>query len=499
MLTDCLSSRRLPRISGLIVAIGLAAVGCQHDEEMSPAPRVTPGAEPVGTTASPISDTSITQAIETQLWLSPTVPSHRITVMTTEGIATLTGSVSNLRAKERAAEIAEAIKGVRSVVNEVVVAPEKRSAAAIERDIKAALAADPTTEPWEIETKVNGTKVTLSGEVSSWQEKRLAADVAKGVRGVTALDNLIEVSYTTKRSDRDIAEDVRARLRRDLRIDAALVDVKVQDHDVALSGQVGSAWEKTRAWNDAWVRGVRDVDSSKIAVSWTARPEMVRAYTPIKTDASIAKAVEDALFYDPRVVSFEPEVTVDDGIVTLGGTVDNLAAKQAAEKDALDTVGVVRVVNRLAVEPKTMAEDAAIATDVRAALRRDPVLYLYDIDTRVVDGEVFLSGTVPTHYDKRLVSRVVRHVQGVEAVTNNILVNRPVVVRSDWEIKHDIESQLFWSPFVDADEVTVSVLDGVATLTGTVDSLLELRAAEEQALEGGAWKVRNQLKLKLED
>jgi osmotically-inducible protein OsmY len=67
---------------------------------------------------------------------------------------------------------------------------------------------------------------------------------------------------------------------------------------------------------------------------------------------------------------------------------------------------------------------------------------------------------------------------------------------TDFQIERDIEDELFWSPFVDADEVTVEVTEGVATLTGTVDTRNERAWAAENAREGGAVSVRNQLAVK---
>jgi osmotically-inducible protein OsmY len=66
-------------------------------------------------------------------------------------------------------------------------------------------------------------------------------------------------------------------------------------------------------------------------------------------------------------------------------------------------------------------------------------------------------------------------------------------VKTDAAIKEDIEDELFWSPFVDLDEVTVKVDGGTAILTGEVDSLGEYEAATENALEGGAHEVDNNL------
>ena len=71
--------------------------------------------------------------------------------------------------------------------------------------------------------------------------------------------------------------------------------------------------------------------------------------------------------------------------------------------------------------------------------------------------------------------------------------DQPSAGKSDWEIEQNIEDEFFWSPFVDGDDITVQVEDGVAHLTGTVDTWSEYEAARENALEGGAVIVDNDL------
>jgi len=66
-------------------------------------------------------------------------------------------------------------------------------------------------------------------------------------------------------------------------------------------------------------------------------------------------------------------------------------------------------------------------------------------------------------------------------------------LRTDAEMKEDVEDELWWSPFVDSDDVSVSVDQGVVRLEGRVDSWSELRAAVENAYEGGAYSVDNDL------
>jgi osmotically-inducible protein OsmY len=65
--------------------------------------------------------------------------------------------------------------------------------------------------------------------------------------------------------------------------------------------------------------------------------------------------------------------------------------------------------------------------------------------------------------------------------------------KTDWELRDDVREQLAWSPFTDAEDISISVNDGVVTLTGQVDSRMEKGAAEDNAYQAGATRVRNQL------
>ncbi len=73
-----------------------------------------------------------------------------------------------------------------------------------------------------------------------------------------------------------------------------------------------------------------------------------------------------------------------------------------------------------------------------------------------------------------------------------------VSTKTDWEIERNIKDELFWSPFVDADQVKVEVVNGVAELTGTVDTWSEREAAGENALEVGALILDNDLAVSYE-
>jgi osmotically-inducible protein OsmY len=341
--------------------------------------------------------------------------------------------------------------------------------------------------------------------VDSWQEEQLCVLVSKGVIGVKAVKSDINVSQKSKRPDGEIKADIDRRLAYDVWIDEALIDVKVLHGKVILSGTAGSLAEKTRAFRNAWVAGVSSVEDKDLVVDWS-RSRQLRPTAenyPVKSDKEIQQAIKEAFSYDPRISPFDLIVSVDNGVVTLSGRVNNLKAKQVAEQDANNTVGVWMVKNHIKVRPTIGPHtspkpdaDADLAKKIRFALVRNPYMHQHEIGVTVNNQMVMLDGTVNSNLEKAKAEDVVSKVKGVAAVTNNLQVRKTWTPKDDWEIKENIEDELWWSPFVDENDVSVSVSDGVATLVGRVDTLRQRRVATENAYEGGAKYVRNQLKVR---
>jgi osmotically-inducible protein OsmY len=455
--------------------------------------------------AANIKDGDIALAVDTQLVNDDGVPAHRIDVRTEKGIVSLSGSVPHLLARERAGEIATRVKGVRSVVNRLEIRPVPRTDDQIRKDVELALLADPATNFFGLKVGVRNGIVSLGGRVDSWQEERLCILVAKGVNGVRKVLSNIDVARPRHRSDDEIKAEIKRRLDFDVWVDAELVDVKVVKGQAFLSGMVGSLAEKKRAFGDAWIAGVKSVEDKELQVDWLKHSEMRRSrtYEP-KSDAEIRQAIKDAFSYDPRISRFDPQIEVNNGVVTLIGRVDNLRAKKAAGQDARNTRGVWQVKNHLkiwpaGVGPSTKPEpdaDAEVARTVRAALSRNPYVHQHEIAVTVNNYLVVLRGTVESAFEKEKATEAVLQVRGVADLINNLSVERAWTPKNDWEIKQDIESELWWSPFIDSEDIDISVADGVATLVGQVDTLRERRIATENAYEGGARSVSNHLKVR---
>ena len=452
-----------------------------------------------------IKDIDITLAVERQLQQDAGVPAHLIDVRTKDGIVTLSGPVENLLARERAAEISETIKGVRSVINLIDVLSIIRTDAEIRTDVEHALLDDPATDLFDVKVNVQNGRVMLSGMVDSWQEEQLCVLVAKSVIGVKAVKSKIEVSQKSRRSDGEIKAEIERRLAYDVWVEEALIDIKVLRGKVILSGTVGSLAEKTRAFRSAWVAGVASVEDKDLVVDWSRSREMRRTTEnyPMKSDKEIKQAIKEAFLYDPRLSPFNLSVSVENGVVTLNGQVHNLRAKQVAEQDANNTVGVWLVRNHIKVRPSIGPHtspmpdvDAELANKVRLALLRNPYTHQHEISVTVNNRLAMLDGAVNSNLEKAKAEEVVSAVKGVADVTNNLQVRTTWSPKDDWEIKRDIEDELWWSPFVDVADISVTVSDGTATLVGVVNTLRERRVATENAYEGGAKHVRNELKVR---
>jgi len=471
------------------------------------------------------SNDEIRTMVENQLALDPAVSAYQVRAKVLDGVVTLEGSVDNLLAKQRADGVARLVKGVRSVVNRIEIRrPEMRTDEAVRLDIQDAFRTNVALDD-PIEVAVDGGAVTLRGTVDSWQERNLAEKVAEGIRGVTEVSSFLDIVVEQDRSDAEIRADVESRLHWDALVNDGLIEVGVRGGKVVLGGTVGSAAEKARAIADAYVIGAQEVEASGLVVKpWAEREQLRKGKYRAKDDNAILQAVNDALFYDPRVSPLTVEVSVSQGRVTLRGRVKTLKARQAAGQDARNTVGVVWVENLIQVRPTERLTDEKIRQRLQTALGRDPYLYDEEIRLRIGAGIARLSGTVGSFFEKAQAEEIASHIDGIVAVENNLRLEdgeqayvydpymddeyiyvydhnwhhlrSDATQKSDATIKVNIQTQLAWNPLLDENAIAVDVRNGTATLSGAVDSWAEYRTTTACAFKAGAGWVDNDLRVR---
>jgi osmotically-inducible protein OsmY len=437
-----------------------------------------------------LTDAELAKDVSSELATDEWLAGAGIEVSVRDGIVTLTGELPALRAKDHAAEVAELVRGVRAVVNRIRVKAPPIADSTLKTAASRAISALRT----DVQLTVDAGTVILEGSIPSLRDRLFIEETVKTVLGVRALDSRLTID-SNGLSDEDLEAALRALLAWDSRLESGEISVKVEERNVTLEGTVRSAADKSRAIRLAGLPGVESIDASQVQVELGSAARLRPGRAP--GDGQLRKAIEDALFYDPRVRGFQVDVRVEDGVATLEGEASSLRARIAAEDDAASVTGVRGVVNQLSVRPPSPRSDRDIEAEVALALEQDPAIEREDIVVLVLDGKVRLEGSLETGRSKDLATEVVSSIEGVVEVENEIQVVPPEFSsEEDEKIRDRIEGQLRRSTIVDASNIQVRVENGKATLTGEVRSVAALRSATREAFQGGAILVANQLEVR---
>jgi len=193
----------------------------------------------------------------------------------------------------------------------------------------------------------------------------------------------------------------------------------------------------------------------------------------------IRQKIESQLTHDPSVKfeQCELDIDVDNGIVSLSGSVPSVAAKRLAFQLAKGTDGVEKVEDRILVNPPMPMGDREILAHIRQAFLQEKNIELENIDIQTDPlGRVTLRGHVHSLIQKRLCEVLCWWVPGVSSVDNLIEV-RPQEFDNDDELKDNIVTILEKDGLVDPRKFKVTAKNGCVTLRGQADSETERDAA----------------------
>lgn len=245
--------------------------------------------------------------------------------------------------------------------------------------------------------------------------------------------------------------------------------------------------------------------------------------TVVTTDGErgrVLKEVRAAFERESRINLHKYPVRMEfsDGVLTLEGEAEHIAAKKLSMELAVKVRGVSGIVDRLHVTPSTHMGDGAILDAVRDALLQDSTLMKCSIHiirkgqletvreitdephgairVSVNEGVVLLDDHVTGLAQKRMAGVLAWWVPGCRDVINGMAVE-PDQSDSDEELAKTIRIVLKKDPFVNGDRIRVTAHQGVVTLEGDVPS-----APQKEMAEFDAWyvfgvdKVANRLEVR---
>jgi len=213
-------------------------------------------------------------------------------------------------------------------------------------------------------------------------------------------------------NDRDLREAVEQALDWEPMIDARGIGVSADDAVVTLSGHVASFAEKRESEKVAGsVRGVRAV-VCELKVILPTHHE--------RSDEDIAHAAANAIAWNTLLPKGKIQVWVDNGRITLEGTVDWQYERKTADRCVRYLAGVRDVNNHIVVRP--IADKIAVKTMIEAALLRNAKLDAEGIRVDVRGDRVILNGNVQSWVERDEAERAAWASPGVRDVENLLLV-----------------------------------------------------------------------------
>jgi len=209
-----------------------------------------------------------------------------------------------------------------------------------------------------------------------------------------------------------LQKDVQDAIKWEPLLNAAEIGVTAKDGIVTLTGTVDNYSKKSEAEdaakNVAGVTAVVEKIEVKFASSWS------------KSNNEIATEVLNALKARWDVPNDKVKVKVENGWITLEGTLQWNYQKEAAE-DAIEyLMGVTGVTNNIKLKSET--EDAIEKADIENALNRNWSIYDNNIQVKVSGHKATLTGTVSSLYQKDEAERIAWNAPGVWTVDNQLEV-----------------------------------------------------------------------------
>lgn len=218
------------------------------------------------------------------------------------------------------------------------------------------------------------------------------------------------------------------------------------------------------------------------------------------SDAKRAAELQDKIYHSKVFNHGQVTTTLENGVATLTGTVDNLGAKLDAEKAARKAEGVKQVVNNIQVR----ADDVSEKQIVEKARHEILMYYAYgifdNINLAAQGDKLIVSGQVTEPFKKSDIGNFLTRVRGVAEVENSLEVLP--LSNFDDRLRFQVARAIYGDPFFvrygarSLPPIHIVVKNGNVALEGAVATKLDSAKAEMAARTAGlSFSVVNNLRV----
>ncbi len=215
--------------------------------------------------------------------------------------------------------------------------------------------------------------------------------------------------------DLQIGDSIRSKIASDPQLKKELIEINVQGQVVTLSGAVSNKGLSVRA--EEVVANIEGIKSVKNHLVITSPDEN------ISDDEKIKNRLINTFSMNNQIALPNLNIDVKNRVVTISGSVDEIWKKILIREMAIDTSGIKKVINKVAVTPPTKEKDDVLAKKIQNTIDKNYMVDVNRVHISVKRGTVKLSGEVMNQLALRAALNSAIYTPGVTGIDNELTIS----------------------------------------------------------------------------